>query len=63
VALARYCHCLYRVCGRLCGDKDSMAFCMKELFFCFLAGASGMLCMFILICFIPEIEEFLNRKK
>ena len=36
---------------------------MKELFFCFLAGASGMLCMFILICFIPEIEEFLNRKK
>jgi hypothetical protein len=36
---------------------------MIHLLACFLAGAVGMLVMFIAICLIPEIEEFFSRKK
>jgi len=30
---------------------------------CFLAGAFGMLVMFVAICLIPEIEDFFKNKK
>ena len=36
---------------------------MIHLLACFLAGGLGMLAMFIAVCLIPEIEEFLRRKK
>jgi len=36
---------------------------MTHLLLCFAAGALGMLSMFILICFTPELTEFFSRKK
>lgn len=36
---------------------------MIHLLACFLAGAVGMLAMFVTICLIPEIEDLFRRKK
>lgn len=36
---------------------------MIHLLTCFGAGLLGMLCMFILLCFLPEITDIFTRKK
>jgi len=36
---------------------------MTHLLLCFAAGALGMLSMFVLICFTPELSEFFSKPK